>query len=412
NLLFAGTEFGIFFTLDGGEKWIQLKSGIPDVAVRDIAIQKRESDLVLATFGRGFYVLDDYSALREVNKDLLNKDGHIFPLGDVLMYMQTSGKYGQGSTYFKAPNPPFGATFTYYVKDVPKTLKQIRKKKEKELFKKGEPIPQPSYDDLRKEKAEVSPYLLFTIKDESGNVVRKLTKPASKGIKRITWDLRYYSSAPKEVDKFNPTKRERGSTLVLPGKYSVEMALVNRDGMKQLAGPVWFETKVLRNSTLPQADRNDLVAFQKKANELARVMRGTERFTQKLIKRVESLRQALLVTPAADFELLSSAEKIAKELDDVMFKFNGQPSKASQEEVPPQHVPLRERLGVLAYTHWRSTAPITQTEQTAYDVLVEEFPPVLDEVKRIYTEEIIPLENKLEDIAGPWTPGRIPVWHK
>ncbi|MCL6098993.1 MAG: glycosyl hydrolase, partial [Bacteroidetes bacterium] len=154
NLLFVGTEWGFFFSIDGGQKWIQMKAGLPVIKVCDIKIQKRENDLVLATFGRGFYVLDDYSALRQVTKEFLEKDSYIFPVKDALMYIQKRGRYGQGSTYFKAPNPEFGATFTYYVKDVPKTLKAERHKKEKALFKDGKPIPQPTTDELRAEKNE------------------------------------------------------------------------------------------------------------------------------------------------------------------------------------------------------------------------------------------------------------------
>jgi len=414
NLLFVGTEFGIYFTLDEGEHWIRLKAGIPDIAVRDIAIQKREDDLVLATFGRGFYILDDYSPLRKITKGLLQKDGYIFPVKDALMYIMKGGRYGAGSTYFKAPNPPFGATFTYYLKEVPKTLKQIRREKEKELFKKGEPIPQPSYEQIRKENAEVSPYLLFTIRDADGNVVRKLTKAASKGINRITWDLKYENTSTLRVpnDKFNPTSKGASAYLVMPGKYSVTMSLITREGKKDIAGPVEFNAKVLRNATLPAKDRAKLVAFEKKAGELARAMRGTENLTHQLVKRVEYIKQALLRMPGASFELLQQAQNISKELDDILYKFNGQPSRASREEVPPEPVPLNWRLETLAYTHWRSTSPITQTERTAYEVLAEEFPPVLEKVKKIYSEEIKPLEAKMENLGAPWTPGRIPEWHK
>lgn len=90
-------------------------SGLPTISVRDMEIQKRENDLVLATFGRGIYILDDYSVSREIDKTFLEKDAHLFGVKDALMYMQTSGKYGQGSTFFSAPNPPFGAIFTYYL---------------------------------------------------------------------------------------------------------------------------------------------------------------------------------------------------------------------------------------------------------------------------------------------------------
>ncbi len=109
ELLFAGTEFGIFFTIDGGKNWVQLKSGLPTIAVFDIVEQKRESDLVIATFGRGFYILDDISPLRKLSDDLKEKEALIFPVKDALMYVQTSGKSNQGSTYFTADNPDFGA---------------------------------------------------------------------------------------------------------------------------------------------------------------------------------------------------------------------------------------------------------------------------------------------------------------
>jgi len=165
NLLFVGTEFGFFFSIDEGKKWVQLKSGIPTIAVRDIAIQQRENDLVLATFGRGFYILDDYTPLRVLKPQMLQKQAVIFPIKDALMFVPTRGKYGQGATYFAAPNPPVGATFTYYLKETPKTLKQKRKEKERKLWKENKPIPYPSWDELRAEDNEEKPYLLFTIFD-------------------------------------------------------------------------------------------------------------------------------------------------------------------------------------------------------------------------------------------------------
>jgi hypothetical protein len=222
ELLFAGTEFGAFFTIDNGENWVQLKSGVPTIAVYDIAIQERENDLVLGTFGRGFYVLDDFSPLRELSHEMAEKDAHLFEIKDALMFIQTSNKDNQGDTYYKAPNPPFGATFTYYMKEVPKTQKQLRKEKEKELFKNGEPIPQPTWRELQlEEKAEPS-HLIFTIYDAGGNMVRQLTKSPSKGINRMNWDLRYsMPTAVRVNNSFNPTSGSGRSNgiLVLPGKY-------------------------------------------------------------------------------------------------------------------------------------------------------------------------------------------------
>ena len=156
SLLFAGTEFGAFFSIDGGGEWVQLKSGIPSIAILDINIQKRENALILGSFGRGIYILDDYTALRELadNRSILDAKAHLFSIPTANMYIQTIGKYGQGASLFHAPNPPFGAIFTYYLKEVPKTLEAQRHEKEKELFKEKKPIPQPDMDQLRKEKNE------------------------------------------------------------------------------------------------------------------------------------------------------------------------------------------------------------------------------------------------------------------
>jgi hypothetical protein len=343
----------------------------------------------------------------------MEKEGYIFPIKDALMYHQSGGRYGQGETYFKAPNPEFGAQFSYFIKDVPKTLKQIRKEKEKELFKDSKPIPQPSNDELIAEDKEKSPYLIFTIKDETGNVVRKLSTNASKGINRINWDLRYESVNPqKTVDEFNPTEKGRSSTLALPGKYSVSMAMVTRDGMKELSGPVSFTAKVLENNTLPAESREELVSFQKNANDLTRSILGAEVFLEDLMKRTETLKQVIMKTPEASFDLLQETDKISKKLKDISLKFNRDSKYPSAEENPPSHPTFMDRLGVLSYTHWRSSANVTNNEKTVYKILVEEFPPVLNELKNILNSEIKPMEEKLEMLKAPYTEGRIPEFHK
>ncbi|MFN8692235.1 MAG: WD40/YVTN/BNR-like repeat-containing protein, partial [Cyclobacteriaceae bacterium] len=163
NLLFVGTEFGIHFSNDGGKSWRQLKAGLPTIAVRDIAIQKRETDLVLATFGRGFYVLDDYSALRQL-KGIESKEGHLFPIRDAWMYIENNplgvpGKGFMGESYFRAENPPVAATFYYYVKDDLKTKKEKRQEEESKLYKDRKDVPYPSYESLKAEEAEEAPYL-------------------------------------------------------------------------------------------------------------------------------------------------------------------------------------------------------------------------------------------------------------
>ena len=411
DLLFAGTEFGVYFSYNGGDEWIQIKSGIPSVAVKDLAIQTRETDLVAATFGRGFYILDDYSPLRNVKPALVEKNAFIFPVKDALMYMQTSNKYGQGSTEYLAENPPYGATITYYLKDVPKTQKDIRQEKDKELFKDGKPIPQPTWKELEDELKEIAPYLIFTITDEQGNVIRKITKSSSKGINRINWDLNYANTFPLRMrDKiFDPLKEEKGSWMVMPGKYKVSLSIVAKNEIKELVPAQEFKAIALNNTTLPATDRKELVDFQRKVAKMTRVMSGTVEFNKELIEKVNIIKQAILSTPGTNLELLKEAEKVEKELIDIRLVFEGLQAKASDEEIPPQAVPLTQRLYYIIEAQINSTSNITNSSRKSFEILNDEFPPLLKRLEEIALMDIKLLESKLDAAKAPWTPGRIPV---
>ncbi|HCE57261.1 MAG TPA: glycosyl hydrolase [Prolixibacteraceae bacterium] len=420
ELLFAGTEFGIYFTIDNGKNWVQLKSGLPTIAVYDIAIQERESDLVIATFGRGFYILDNYSPLREISEDLKEKEAQIFPVKDALMFVQTSNKDNQGSTYYKAPNPDFGATITYYLKEAPKTKKEIRKEKEKELFKEGKPIPQPTWRELELEEKEEKPHLIFTIYDSENNVVRQITQSPSKGVNRMNWDMRYAMPTTTNVSgSFSPVEGGGrggrrggggGGILVMPGKYKVDMQLWQNGELKKLAEPVEFTCRKLDNTTLPAADYNENVQFARQVNKLAIAMQGSNRLLGELTSKVENMKQAIYTTPGASQDLMNKARALSVELESLNFKLNGVAAKASGEETPPAQVPLNDRLGDITYAHMGSTSGITGTEKMNYEILKEEFPPVLDTLKRIVETDIPALETELNKIGAPWTPGRLPVW--
>ena len=421
DLLFVGTEFSAFFSIDGGEQWVQLKSGLPDIAVRDLMIQQRENDLVMATFGRGFYVLDDYTPLRKFKKELLEQDAHIFPVSDAKMYVQTGGKYGQGSNFYASENPPYGATFTYYLKEVPQTLKQIRQKKEEKLFKEKQPIPQPGIEELKAEQDEIAPYLVFSIKDASGMEIRKLSKKVGKGINRMNWDLKYPSLRPvsNRIEKFTPVAsaspegRGRrggdGSIMpVMPGTYTVSLSMVTRDGVNELVAPVEFKAEALAISTLPAENKKELLDFQSKVTALASTMTAAENFAADLQKKVVLIRQTLHNTPGTSGELMKKATEINEKLEDVIFAFEGPEAKASREEIPPYPMPLNRRLRTLVYGHYASTSGLTQTERDNYEILKQELQPVLEHLNSV-NEEVKALNAELDEIGAPWTPGRVPA---
>jgi len=412
GLLFVGTEFGFYFSIDGGGAWTKLTSGMPTIAVRDMTIQEQKKDLVLATFGRGFYILDDYTPLRELamNKQILEKAWHIFPVADALMYIQTGGKYGQGSNFFTSKNPDFGATFTYFVKEVPKTLKAERKEREKELFKEKKPIPQPSREELRAEEAEEAAQLIFTIYDEDGNAIRKLTKKASKGVNRTTWDLRYPSTRPISASSGGSGRggRSGGSgLLVMPGTYSVGIDMLEKGDVIAMVEPASFEAKLLQHASLPAKDYKEVVAFQKEVSELSRVMTGAQRLVREQEGKLAAIKKALAQTPEAGTELGRKVFELEDLLSDIQYAMNGPSAKASWEELPPMDMPLSRRLSTMTYTHWNSTSELTKTETDQLEILHEEFPPVLAQIEK-FVEEIRELDAKLEDLKAPWTPGRVP----
>ncbi|MDF1549483.1 MAG: sialidase family protein, partial [Bacteroidales bacterium] len=412
DLLFAGTEFGVYFSYNGGTNWIQLKSGIPTIAVRDMAIQQRENDLVLATFGRGFYILDDYSALRDINESLNQTESKIFPVKDALAYVQTGNKYGQGATYYLAKNPDFGAIFTYYLKESPKSTKKIRHEKEKELFKDGKPIPQLTFEAERKEKLEEPSYLVFTIKDESGSIIRKLTAKPAEGISRISWDLRYASIREErgQIEKFDPTKEGRGGIFVMPGKYSVSLALFDTGIFKELVGDQSFVVKQLNNTTLPAPDRKELLDFQKKVADRVKTLNATRNFADDLYKKVLTIKQTIVDLPEANTELMKEVQRIEKEINDIIYAFDGPEAKASFEEIPPHDLALNERLQYLMYTHYNATSAITQTEKEQLAIVEEQAPGLISRLKKLSSEDIVKIEKELDQLKAPYTPGRLPEW--
>lgn len=418
NLLFVGTDFGCYFSNDGGEHWTKLGAGLPTIAVRDIAIQKKELDVVIATFGRSFYVLDDYTALRQVNKDVLAEDAHVFTSTPSLMFIESnpygySGKGFQGSSFFAAPNPPVGATFTYYLKDKIKSVKDQRQEHEKELSKKEEPVPYPTFGEMRTEDDAVDPYLIFTVTDKGGNIVRRLKTNANKtGINRITWDFRYPHTAPTQLKESIPTEYYDDpdvGQLALPGTYYVSMSKVINDSLIPMTDPVAFEIRPLKNQTLFEEDREAVLAFTEKVSELRRALDGAVRFRNDLNERVQYLQAAVEKTPKADFQIQQDLRNIELQLDDLKRKLQGDYSLASREfETEPG---LQDRVGLIIYGFWKSTSGPTETMKQQYDIAADMFSPVLDELATL-DQSISQVESKMESLGAPYTPGRLPKWEK
>ncbi len=416
DLLFAGTEFGVFFTVDGGKKWVALTGGLPTIAVRDLALQEREGDLVLGTFGRGFYVLDDLSPLRSVDAAKLGASpGLLFAPRKAWLYVPGSRigdreKGSMGETFYSADNPPFGAQISYYLHDEWKSKKDQRVEAERKLQKKGQQIAFPSFDSLRQESREEPAQLMLTIRDEDGNVVRRIEAKPEKGIHRIVWDLRYPAANPARTTPAppNPYLPPAQGPLVAPGTYAASLDLIAGGEVKPVGEATRFEVDVLANATLPAADREAVLAFQRKTARLQRAVLGAEKLVSELSDRLELVRAAIAQTPALDPSVDAQAHQLQLELDDLSIAISGDEFLRKQNENTPPA--LTERVQNVVYSSWYSTAEPTRTQTDAYRIAGEEFTGKLAELKALAEEKIPALERKLELAGAPWTPGRVPEW--
>lgn len=409
NLLFAGTEFGLFFTIDGGTNWVQLKSGLPTIAIRDIAVQRRENDLVLASFGRSFYVLDDYSPLRTLNKEIAEKEAHMFPIKTALEYVESNplglrGIGSQGASHYAAPNPAFGATFTYYLKDAPKSLKKQRQIEEKKVKKEGGDIDYPSYDEFVAEDTYEKAYLLFVIRDASGNAIRKIKTGASKGINRVTWNLRLPTTTPvrKNSGEVGRYSYPDEGPLALPGTYTVEMYLSDNGEIKKMTEPESFKVIPLENSSLDR-QTDDNLAFKNELSELRRRFRGTGNQVGEMDDRLSHIKAAIQQYPAADLNWMKEVKALEKLLHDVRIAMWGDFHKSSRDvETGPS---LGDRIETTVYQTWYSTSNVTSTQKEQFSIAKVEYAQVRTKADEIL-KRIGELEKKMDLKGIPYTPGR------
>jgi photosystem II stability/assembly factor-like uncharacterized protein len=443
DLLFVGTEFGLFFTVNGGEKWVQLRSGLPTIAVRDLAIQRQENDLVLATFGRGFYVLDDYSSLRLIKTETLAQNSTLFPVKDALMYVRSSplggsGKGFQGESFFTAPNPAYGATIAYYLKESPRTKRQMRQEAEREATRRGQPIRYPTREELREEQEEEPPALIVTVTDADGKIVRRLNGPANAGLHRVTWDFRYSapiitSVAPPQAGGFGGGggggrggggggrggggggDEETGGggfgggpagPLVMPGKYTVTLARRINGVVTPLPGSQSFSVVVEGQEKMTAADRAALAEFQQKVGRLQRAVTGAMDAATTASTRLSLIKRALQesLTPAP--RLIEDAKALEKQVEEVLEALRG--GGRARSDTPPPAIGARVN-SIAGRQRMAATRP-TQTQIEQYNIAAEEFKPVLAKLRGLVDNELPKLEKAAEAIGAPWTPGRIPEW--
>jgi hypothetical protein len=405
NLLFVGTEFGAYFSNDGGQNWTKL-AGLPTIAVYDLEIQKRENDLVAATFGRGFYVLDNYSPLRDLKTEHLDKKAHLFPVKDALLYVPADplgleGSGFQGHNMWASKNPEFGAVFTLHLKDEYKTLKDIRQEKEKSLEKEKKDVFYPSFDDLKKEQQDQTAQLIWTISDAGGKEIRRMTSSPSKGISRTNWDLRNNNT--------NPINSGGKGLLVTPGTYYVSVSLVKNGVVEQLITKQAFNVKALNNQTLVAKNPEELKAFRAEVAELNRKVSGTGRLMNESKEELDLIEQALINYPNTDLSLLQETRALKLIYDDCAIAMWGDKIKEAHEfESEPS---ITARLGMVEYQLYDNTTGVTKTHRLNKEIAEEQYNSMRSKLNEMI-KRLEALQVKLDEAHVPYTKSKGVDWKR
>lgn len=406
DLLFAGTEFGVFFTQNGGKNWVQLKSGIPTTAIRDMEIQRRENDLALASFGRGFFVLDDYSPLRTDAKKVKKDDATLFPVRRAFQFIEHDplglpGKAMRGADFYYADNPEYGATFSYYVNEDFKSLKAKRKAKESKLKKDGKDVFYPSWDALKEEDFEQKSKFVFTVRDTEGNLVRRIKTDAKKGFNRLNWDLRYPG--------FNPVKakgKRDSGPLAVPGTYQVSLSKVVNGVETQYGQSQSFEVKSLDNQTFKSTDRKADLAFDMKTGRLITAISGARKYLGELSKRIKHVNAAVTETLAADQAMLGNAHKMKRELAEIKLLLNGNSVVSKRAE--PTATSVTGYIGYLEWSRSENTGPVTAQQKLRFKRASEGYAAVYSRMNAL-SQQVKQAETALVNAGSGWLPGTMPT---
>jgi hypothetical protein len=358
NLLFFGSEFGLWCSLDGGNSWDQMKSGLPTIAVRDMEIQKRENDLVLATFGRGFYILDNYSTLREAIQRPLSSNT-LFDIKESLIFngkgnlgYSSKGVFGTG--FYTAENPEYGTIFRVYLTQVIQSLKSQRN-----------PSRYPTYDELKAEDTELKPRLLIAITDQQDQLIATVDLKNKKGYQEANWRLDSWVYD----DQGN---RQMVSGDVKPGAYNAEVLTVHNGSITALTEKKAFSVKFLSMSEeQPAKDYHEF------SHQVAVSMLKVNVLRSDLDKEIELTEKLIGQSLDPDQVRLLEAKRI--QLQGIQYQLLDDPTLQKRSEYRLPGIASR-----LRNVHWRGeTYQITQTQRDQYELAKGELERLITEFERI-----------------------------
>jgi photosystem II stability/assembly factor-like uncharacterized protein len=393
QLLFAATEFGIFFTVNGGATWIELEGGVPTIAIRDITIQRTHQDVVAGSFGRGIYILDDYTPLRSLSDELLAREAALFPIRTAHWYVPKDLVDSEGNDDYQAKNPPYGAVFTYHLREGYESMEAARQERERALAP-DENVPFPGWEALEEEMREQGPTVQVVVRDPAGTVVNRVNGPTSSGFHRVSWNLRYAST---NLVDFGDTGTGNGFP-VAPGTYTATLVKIVEGQVTGLAGPLSFDVEPLRDGALPRASNEAIAQFRAEMETFQRDRARADKLLDELIEKTEAMQTALARAEVGDTALTRRLYATRLELLDLKTAVEGNEAK---DEIGERDPPSPRNRFFVGMRGLNTTYGPTELHRRTVAAGRNELTALTTELNRI-AEQVMPeLERALEAAGAP-----------
>jgi photosystem II stability/assembly factor-like uncharacterized protein len=370
NLLYAGTELGLFASYTGGKDWIRLNlKNLPNVAVHDIKIHPRENDLILATHGRSVWIFDDASPIQQMTSETLSREVRLFPVRPALRFSTRFTRYGIGDKVFTGPNPPYGALITYYLQNKP--------------------------DDKTTFKVEIF--------DQAGKLVQALNRPAKeKGLNRVAWNLRFGGA---EVRQPPPEEETPGAgpprgPQVLPGNYLVRLTL----GEKKFEERV--EVRLDPTVNTPLADLQSQLDLTIKLRDMQSSANTALRFLDSIkdqLKHTQTTMKNLNKEP--DKEMTKALDDYIKKIDELQDKV----ARRSEGLGIAGKSQVSDRVGDLFFSIDGTNAAPTSGQRKYFAEVEPEFRERMAEINKFISETVPQWNEKLKGWNAPTLTTRKPV---
>lgn len=365
DLLFLGTEFGVYATLDGGGTWVSLQNDLPTVPIHDMVIQPRKRDLVLGTHGRGIWILDQIDVLRELSSGIDPASIHLFSSrAGLQLHRFDRGKGNQGDTFYRASNPPDGVIVDYWI---PAGLLEDSETAE-------------SQDDPDESSGD-SKRLSLEVLNSSGEPIRRLAVAEGgeqSGVERLVWDMRF---APTYVDSENSGRTVEGPR-VLPGEYEIRLAVAGDTVTK--------EVTVLPDPEMPLTEQENEYrhGFALGVAQTLGLARATVKSAEETAAALEEARSALDQTAGASAELDELVDSLTDRVSDL------------QEELRQ----VERVAGGLYSNIQRSMDLPTEDQETGAGWSAERLEVLMERLRTVIREELPGLGQSLREAGAPWTP--------